>query len=55
MEQSRAAVLAETHRRWAERDPTPILPPFKTPLGKPAATTATKSRTKSRTNSRRRK
>lgn len=29
MEQNRAAVLAETHRRWAERDPTPILPPFR--------------------------
>ncbi len=28
MEQNRAAVLAETYRRWAERDPTPILPPF---------------------------
>jgi DNA-binding HxlR family transcriptional regulator len=31
MEQNRAAVLAETYRRWAERDPTPILPPFQTP------------------------
>ena len=30
MEQNRAAVLAETHRRWKERDPTPILPPFAT-------------------------
>jgi DNA-binding HxlR family transcriptional regulator len=29
MEQNRAAVLAETYRRWAERDPTPILPPFR--------------------------
>lgn len=29
MEANRAGVLAETHRRWAERDPTPILPPFK--------------------------
>lgn len=28
MEQNRAAVLAETYRRWAERDPTPILPSF---------------------------
>lgn len=25
---NRAAVLAETHRRWKDRDPTPILPPF---------------------------
>jgi len=31
MEQNRAAVLAETYRRWAERDPTPILPPFTSP------------------------
>lgn len=31
MEQNRAGVLAETYRRWAERDSTPILPPFKKP------------------------
>jgi hypothetical protein len=31
MEQNRAAVLAETYRRWAERDPTPILPSFTLP------------------------
>lgn len=30
MERNRAAVLAETYRRWAQRDPTPILPPFTT-------------------------
>ncbi len=43
MEQNRAAMLAETYRRWQERDPTPILPPFEKPLaaarsqaGKPA-------------------
>lgn len=28
MEQNREAVLAETRRRWAERDPRPMLPPF---------------------------
>jgi DNA-binding HxlR family transcriptional regulator len=28
MEQNRAAVIAETYRRWEQRDPTPILPPF---------------------------
>jgi len=28
MEKNRAAVLAETYRRWEQRDPTPILPPF---------------------------
>jgi len=31
MERNRGAVLAETHRRWEQRDPTPILPPFKAP------------------------
>lgn len=29
MERNRAAVLAETYRRWKDRDPTPILPPFR--------------------------
>lgn len=28
MEMNRAAVIAETYRRWEARDPTPILPPF---------------------------
>lgn len=28
MTQNREAVLAETRRRWAERDPTPLLPRF---------------------------
>jgi DNA-binding HxlR family transcriptional regulator len=31
MEQNREAVLAETYRRWAERDTTPLLPPFESP------------------------
>ena len=30
MEQDRAGVLAETYRRWEQRDPVPLLPPFKT-------------------------
>lgn len=29
MERNRAAVLAETYRRWEQRDPTPLIPPFK--------------------------
>ena len=36
MEQNRAAVLAETYRRWELRDPAPVLPSFRppsTPLG----------------------
>jgi DNA-binding HxlR family transcriptional regulator len=28
MAKNREAVLAETRRRWEERDPTPLLPPF---------------------------
>ena len=32
MEQNRAAVLAETYRRWEQRDPTPLIPPFNTSL-----------------------
>jgi DNA-binding HxlR family transcriptional regulator len=43
MEQNRAAVIAEAHRRWEERDPTPLIPPFarkpkpksNSPKGKP--------------------
>lgn len=32
MEENRAAVLAEAYRRWEQRDPTPLLPPFTRPL-----------------------
>jgi DNA-binding HxlR family transcriptional regulator len=28
MEQNRGAVIAEAYRRWEERDPTPLIPPF---------------------------
>ena len=28
MAQNRAAVIAEAYRRWEERDPTPLIPPF---------------------------
>ena len=31
METNREAVLAETYRRWEQRDPTPLIPPFKSP------------------------
>jgi DNA-binding HxlR family transcriptional regulator len=30
MEQNRESVLAETYRRWAQRDSTPLIPPFDT-------------------------
>ena len=29
MEQNRAAMIAEAYLRWQQRDPTPLLPPFK--------------------------
>ena len=29
MERNRATVLAEAYRRWQQRDPTPLIPPFK--------------------------
>jgi DNA-binding HxlR family transcriptional regulator len=32
MEQNRAVVLAETRRRWEQRDPTPLIPPFNSHL-----------------------
>jgi DNA-binding HxlR family transcriptional regulator len=32
MEQNRDAVLAETYRRWEQRDPTPLIPPFPSPV-----------------------
>jgi DNA-binding HxlR family transcriptional regulator len=35
MDQSREAILAETYRRWEQRDPTPLLPPFKRPSESP--------------------
>jgi len=35
MEQNRTAVLAETYRRWEQRDPTPLIPPFSTPVKAP--------------------
>jgi len=28
MERNRAAVIAEAYRRWEQRDPTPLIPPF---------------------------
>ncbi len=45
MEKNREAVLAETYRRWEQRDYTPILPPFeKKPPAKSATTSPAKSK-----------
>ncbi len=35
MEQNREAILAETYRRWEQRDPSPLIPPFTTPAKSP--------------------
>ncbi len=35
MENNREAVLAETFRRWEQRDPTPLIPPFQSPTKSP--------------------
>ena len=32
MEQNREAVLAEAFRRWEQRDTTPLIPPFNSPI-----------------------
>ncbi len=36
MERDREAILAETYRRWEQRDPTPLIPPFKPQTKSPA-------------------
>ncbi len=40
IEKNRAAVLAETRRRWEKRDPTPLIPPFNSHLSGSQAETA---------------
>ncbi|HEX8710882.1 MAG TPA: helix-turn-helix domain-containing protein [Terracidiphilus sp.] len=35
MEQNREAILTETYRRWEQRDPTPLIPPFASPTRSP--------------------
>jgi len=40
MEQNREAVLAETYRRWKQRDTTPLLPPFTSPVKSPKGRTS---------------
>jgi DNA-binding HxlR family transcriptional regulator len=32
LEQNREAILDETFRRWEQRDPTPLIPPFNAPV-----------------------
>jgi DNA-binding HxlR family transcriptional regulator len=35
LEQNRQAVLTEAYRRWKQRDPTPLIPPFDTQAKSP--------------------
>ena len=46
MERNRAAVLKETYRRWEQRDPTPILPPFRSGAGPRSKSNSLKGRLK---------
>lgn len=45
MAKNRAAVIAETYRRWEQRDPTPLIPPFQ------ARKKATRTKAKTKSNS----
>ncbi len=42
MELNRETVLAEAFRRWEQRDPTPLIPPFNTPVTSPGDTPGAK-------------
>lgn len=46
MEQNRAAILAETYRRWEQRDPTPLIPPFTSSDKSPQGETSPKGKAK---------
>lgn len=48
MAQNREALLAETYRRWAQRDPTPILPPFVSPESVPKTRKSPKPKSSSK-------
>jgi DNA-binding HxlR family transcriptional regulator len=41
IEKNRAAVLAETYRRWQQRDPAPLIPPCKNPSKLPKSKSPT--------------
>jgi hypothetical protein len=46
LEQNREAILAETVRRWEQRDPTPLIPPFKSPIKPPQGEISPKGKSK---------
>ena len=45
MAENREQVLAEVRRRWEQHDPTPFLPPFRSPLSEPGRRGTRKSKT----------
>jgi DNA-binding HxlR family transcriptional regulator len=46
MERNRATVIAETYRRWEQRDSTPLIPPFKARANAKAKSNSTKGKSK---------
>jgi DNA-binding HxlR family transcriptional regulator len=46
MERNRATVIAETYRRWKQRDPTPLIPPFETKAKAKAKSKSPKGKSK---------
>ena len=46
LERNREAILAETFRRWEQRDPTPLLPPFNSPIKSPKGEISPKGKLK---------
>lgn len=46
LEQNREAILAETIRRWEQRNPTPLIPPFKSPKKSPQGENSPKGKLK---------
>lgn len=48
MEQNREAVLAETYRRWEQRDTTPLIPPFNAAVTSAGDTTGARGTARAR-------
>ncbi len=46
MEQKREEILAEAFRRWQQRDLTPLIPPFKSPVKSPRTKSSPKGKSK---------
>jgi len=44
MEQNREAVLKEAYRRWQQRDPTPLIPPFNAAVNSPSPKSSPKGK-----------